>query len=58
MSYDKFRYTRWSGGAAHISSSSNAINDGSIMHVDEEQGLLLGAAEPAFDSPAHHQVSI
>ena len=51
---------RWSGGAAHISSSSNAamMNDGSNMHVDEEQGLLLGAAEPAFDSPAHHQVSI
>jgi hypothetical protein len=23
---------------------------------DEEQGLLLDAAEPAFDSPAHHQL--
>ncbi len=34
------------------------MKDGSNMHVDEEQGLLLGAAEPAFDSPAHQQVSI
>ena len=36
--------------------SSNQIMVDAASNHDEEQGLLLDAAEPAFDSPAHHQL--